>query len=80
MFWQTLDSFLAAPEHVQDITLNHSASWKHVTVSLHAPVFAMPVQGVSKRVKQCRSKRYCVVNVTKTFTFKGVQTIHRSTT
>jgi hypothetical protein len=36
------------------------------------------IQGVSKRDLQCYSKCYSVASVTKTFTLKGVQTIHRS--
>jgi hypothetical protein len=39
----------------------------------------MLMQGVSKRALQRYSKCYCVASVTKTFTFEGVQTIHRST-
>jgi cephalosporin hydroxylase len=35
------------------------------------------MQDVSKRALQCYSKCYCVASVTKTFTLKGVQTIHR---
>jgi hypothetical protein len=38
------------------------------------------MQGVSERASQWCSKCYCVASVTKTFTLKGVQTIHRSTT
>jgi hypothetical protein len=34
---------------------------------------------VSKRASQWYSKRYCVASVTKTFTLKHIQTIHRST-
>jgi hypothetical protein len=34
------------------------------------------IQGVSKRDLQWYSKCYCVASVTKTFTLKGVQTIH----
>jgi hypothetical protein len=37
------------------------------------------VQGISKRVLQLYSKCCCVASVTKTFTLKGVQIIHRST-
>jgi hypothetical protein len=37
------------------------------------------MQVVSKRALQCYSKCYCAASVTKTFTVKGVQTIHRST-
>jgi hypothetical protein len=36
------------------------------------------MEGVSKRASLWYSKRYCVASVTKTFTLKGVQTIHRS--
>jgi hypothetical protein len=35
--------------------------------------------GVSKRALQWYSKHYCVMSVTKTFTLKGIKTIHRST-
>jgi hypothetical protein len=35
------------------------------------------IQGVSKRDLQWYFKCYCVASVTKTFTLKGVQTIHR---
>jgi hypothetical protein len=34
------------------------------------------MQGVSDRPLQWYSKCYCVVSVTKTFTLKGIQTIH----
>jgi hypothetical protein len=37
------------------------------------------MQGVSKRALQWCSRCYCVVSVTKAYTLKGVQTIHRST-
>jgi hypothetical protein len=37
------------------------------------------MQGVSKRALHCYSKCYCLASVRKTFTLKGVQTIHRST-
>jgi hypothetical protein len=36
------------------------------------------IHGVSEIALQWYSKCYCVANVTKTFTLKGVQTIHRS--
>jgi hypothetical protein len=36
------------------------------------------MHGVSKRALQWYSKCYCVASVTKTFTLKGAQTIHRS--
>jgi hypothetical protein len=36
-----------------------------------------PTQRVSNRALQWHSKCYCVTSVTKTFTLKGVQTIHR---
>jgi hypothetical protein len=36
------------------------------------------MQGVSKRALEWYSKCCCVVGVTKTFTLKGVQTLHRS--
>jgi hypothetical protein len=37
------------------------------------------IHGVLKRALQWYSKCYCVVIVTKTFTLKGLQTIHLST-
>jgi hypothetical protein len=37
------------------------------------------IQGVSKRSLQWYPKCYCVASVTKTFAFKGVQVIRRST-
>jgi hypothetical protein len=40
--------------------------------------FPLVMQGVSKRALQWYSKRCRVASVTKTFTLKGVQTIHRS--
>jgi hypothetical protein len=38
----------------------------------------LTIHGVSKIALQWYSKCYCVASVTKTFTLKGVQTIHRS--
>jgi hypothetical protein len=40
---------------------------------------SLVMQGVSKRALQRYSKCHYVASVMKTFTFKGVQTIHRST-
>jgi hypothetical protein len=37
------------------------------------------IQDVLKRALQWYSERYCKANVTKTFTLKGLQTLHRST-
>jgi hypothetical protein len=41
-------------------------------------LLTLVMQGVSKRASQWYSKCYHVASATKTFTLKGVQTIHRS--
>jgi hypothetical protein len=56
-------------------------SVRNLKVLSHAPDSprSIVIEAVSKRALQWYSKCYCVASVTKTFTFKGVQAIHRST-
>jgi hypothetical protein len=57
----------------------HVAQVGHMEVKAAANKFCEVVQGVSERALRLYSKSYCVAAITKTFTLKGVQTIHRST-
>jgi hypothetical protein len=61
--------------------LNYHNVAKHIKFYLGELWFndSLVMQGASKRASQRYSKCYCVASVTKTFTLKGVQTIHRST-
>jgi hypothetical protein len=61
----------------------HGKLYTYIFFTCHAHLsilnkLVVKIEGASKRALHWHSKCYCVASITKTFAFKGIQTIHIS--